>query len=155
MSAVGAVGPLNFLIIGSVIGLCAGFAIPVAQRFGAQDIKSLKKYVANIIYTSIVLAAIITVGAVLFTKPLLNILNTPEEIYDDAYNYIVIIFAGIGVTVLYNLLASIVRSLGDSKTPLYFLLFSLHAPLYFSQWRKAMKKASPDPARFPNDNRHK
>ena len=124
LSAVGAVGPLNFLIIGTVIGLCAGFAIPVAQRFGAQDIKSLKKYVANIIYTSVVLAIALTVGAVLCTEPLLNILNTPEEIYEDAYNYIVIIFAGIGVTMLYNLLASIVRSLGDSKTPLYFLLFS-------------------------------
>ena len=124
LSAVGSVGSLNFLIIGSVIGLCAGFAIPIAQRFGAQDIKSLKKYVANIIYVSIVLAVVITVAAVLFTKPLLNIINTPAEIYDDAYDYIVIIFAGIGATMFYNLLASIVRSLGDSKTPLYFLLFS-------------------------------
>ena len=124
LSAVGSVSALNFLIIGSVIGLCAGFAIPIAQRFGAQDIKSLKKYVANIIYVSIVLAAVITVAAVLFTKPLLNIINTPAEIYDEAYSYIVIIFAGIGATMFYNLLASIVRSLGDSKTPLYFLLFS-------------------------------
>lgn len=124
LSAVGSVSALNFLIIGSVIGLCAGFAIPIAQRFGAQDIKSLKKYVANIIYVSIVLSAVITVAAVLFTKPLLNIINTPAEIYDEAYSYIVIIFAGIGATMFYNLLASIVRSLGDSKTPLYFLLFS-------------------------------
>lgn len=124
LSAVGAVGSLNFLIIGSVIGLCAGFAIPVAQRFGAQDTQGLKKYVANIIYTSIALGIILTVGAVLLAKPLLNVLNTPEEIYEDAYNYIVIIFAGIGATMFYNLLASIVRSLGDSKTPLYFLFFS-------------------------------
>ena len=115
---------MNFLIIGSVIGLCTGFAIPIAQRFGAQDIQSLKKYVANIIYTSAVLGVVFTVGAVLFTHPLLKLLNTPEEIYQDAYDYIVIIFAGIGATMFYNLLASIVRSLGDSKTPLYFLLFS-------------------------------
>ena len=124
LSAVGSVGALNFLIIGSVIGLCTGFAIPIAQRFGAQDIKNLKKYVANIIYTSAVLGVVITVGAVLFTKPLLNILNTPAEIYQQAYDYIVVIFAGIGATMFYNLLASIVRSLGDSKTPLYFLIFS-------------------------------
>lgn len=124
LSAVGSVGALNFLIIGSVIGLCTGFAIPIAQRFGAQDIQSLKKYVANIIYTSVVLGIVFTVGAVLFTHPLLKLLNTPEEIYQDAYDYIVIIFAGIGATMFYNLLASIVRSLGDSKTPLYFLLFS-------------------------------
>ena len=124
LSAVGSVGALNFLIIGSVIGLCTGFAIPIAQRFGAQDIQSLKKYVANIIYTSAVLGVVFTVGAVLFTHPLLKLLNTPEEFYQDAYDYIVIIFAGIGATMFYNLLASIVRSLGDSKTPLYFLLFS-------------------------------
>lgn len=124
LSAVGAVGSLNFLIVGSVIGLCSGFAIPVAQRFGAQDFKNLKKYVANIIYTSIVVGIIFTVGAVLLTNPLLRFLNTPDEIYRDAYDYIVIIFAGIGATIFYNLLASIVRALGDSKTPLYFLLFS-------------------------------
>ncbi len=124
LSAVGSVGALNFLIIGSVIGLCAGFAIPIAQRFGAQDITGLKKYVANIMYVSAVLAVVITVAALVFTKPLLNLINTPAEIYEDAYDYIVVIFAGIGATIFYNLLASIVRSLGDSKTPLYFLLFS-------------------------------
>ena len=124
LSAVGSVGSLNFLIVGSVIGLCSGFAIPVAQRFGAQDIKGLKKYVANIIYTSIIVGVIFTTFAVCMAHPLLKILNTPTEIYNDAYNYIIIIFAGIGATMFYNLLASIVRALGDSKTPLYFLLFS-------------------------------
>ena len=124
LSAVGSVGPLNFMIIGTVIGLCTGFAIPIAQRFGAQDIQNLKKYVANIIYTSIVVGVIFTCVAVLFARPLLEILNTPIELRDEAYSYIVVIFAGIGATMLYNLLASIVRALGDSKTPLYFLLFS-------------------------------
>lgn len=124
LSAVGSVGSLNFLIIGSVTGLCSGFAIPIAQRFGAQDINGLKKYVANIVYTAVVLSAVFTVGAVLMTNPLLRLLNTPAEIYADAYDYIVIIFAGISATMLYNLLAGIVRALGDSKTPLYFLLLS-------------------------------
>lgn len=124
LSAVGSVGSLNFMIIGSVLGLCTGFAIPIAQRFGAQDYKSLKKYVANIIYTSVFLGIVLTVASVLFTHPLLRLMNTPDDIYKDAYNYIVIIFAGIGATMFYNILASIVRSLGDSKTPLYFLIFS-------------------------------
>lgn len=124
LSAVGSVGPLNFLVIGSIIGLCTGFAIPVAQRFGAQDIHNLKKYVANIIYTAGVLACVLTVLFAFLTKPLLRFVNTPAEIYDEAYNYISIIFIGIGATILYNLLASVVRALGDSKTPLYFLLFS-------------------------------
>ncbi len=124
LSAVGSVGSLNFLVIGSVLGLCTGFTVPVAQRFGAQDFTALKKYVANIIYTTGVLGVVITVVAVLLTNPLLRLLNTPADIYEDAYNYIVVIFAGIGATILYNILASLVRALGDSKTPLYFLVFS-------------------------------
>lgn len=124
LSAVGSVGSLNFLVIGSVIGLCTGFTVPVAQRFGAQDFKSLKRYVSNIIYVTIALAVVITTAAVCLTHPLLKLLNTPAEIYKDAYDYIVIIFAGIGATMLYNILASLVRALGDSKTPLYFLVFS-------------------------------
>ena len=124
LSAVGSVGSLNFLVIGSVIGLCTGFSVPIAQRFGAQDEKNLKKYVANIIYLSLALGVVLTVGAVLLTNPLLRLLNTPADIYNDAYNYIIIIFAGIGATMFYNLLAALVRSLGDSKTPLYFLVFS-------------------------------
>ncbi len=124
LSAVGSVGSLNFLVIGSVIGLCTGFTVPVAQRFGAQDFISLKKYISNIIYTTAVLGVVITTAAVSLTHPLLRLLNTPADIYADAYNYIVIIFAGIGATMLYNILASLVRALGDSKTPLYFLIFS-------------------------------
>ena len=124
LSAVGAVGSLNFLVIGSVIGLCTGFTVPVAQRFGAQDFTALKKYVTNIVYTSAVLTVVITTAAVTLTNPLLQLMNTPEHIYKDAYDYIVVIFAGIGATILYNILASLVRALGDSKTPLYFLVFS-------------------------------
>ncbi len=124
LSAVGAVGSLNFLVIGSVTGLCTGFTVPVAQRFGAQDFTALKKYIANIVYTSAVLTVVITTAAVALTNPLLRLMNTPEDIYRDAYDYIVVIFAGIGATILYNILASIVRALGDSKTPLYFLVFS-------------------------------
>ena len=124
LSAVGSVGSLSFLVVGSVIGLCTGFSIPVAQRFGARDEHNLKKYVANTIYISIALGVLLTACAVGFARPLLDVLNTPPEIYEDAYNYIVIIFAGIGATMLYNILACLVRSLGDSKTPLFFLVFS-------------------------------
>lgn len=124
LSAVGSVGPLSFLVVGSVLGLCTGFSIPVAQRFGAKDTANLKKFVANTIYAAIGLAVILTVTAVCLTNTLLRLLNTPADIYKDAYDYIIIIFAGIGATMLYNILAALVRSLGDSKTPLYFLVFS-------------------------------
>lgn len=124
LSAVGSVGSLNFLIIGSVIGLCTGFAIPIARCFGAEDYFSLKKYVSNILYISLVLGVILTFGAYFATDSFLHILNTPDDIYTDSYNYISVIFAGIGATMLYNILACIIRALGDSKTPLYFLIFS-------------------------------
>ena len=124
LSAVGSVGPLTFLVIGSVLGLCTGFSIPVAQRFGAKDTVNLKKYVANTIYASVGLAVILTVASVCLTDTFLRLLNTPADIYKDAHDYIIIIFAGIGATMLYNILAALVRSLGDSKTPLYFLIFS-------------------------------
>ncbi|MBR3788732.1 MAG: MATE family efflux transporter [Clostridia bacterium] len=124
LSAVGSVGPLNFLVIGSILGLCTGFAIPIAQSFGAQDFKKLMKITANIIYTSVAMGVLLTVAVIVFTKPLLRVLNTPDDIFQDAYNYIVIIFIGIGATMLYNIVSSIIRSLGDSKTPLYFLIFS-------------------------------
>lgn len=124
LSAVGSVGSLNFLVIGSVLGICTGFAIPVAQRFGAKDTFNLKKYVANIIYATLGLGVILTAASVCLTNTFLRMLNTPDDIYKDAYDYIIIIFAGIGATMLYNILAALVRSLGDSRTPLYFLIFS-------------------------------
>lgn len=124
LSAVGSVGSLNFLIIGTVLGLCTGFAIPIARSFGAQDYKLLKKYVSNILYLSLIIGTVVTLASVFSTRALLKLLNTPDDIIEDAYRYIVVIFAGIGATMLYNLLASLIRALGDSKTPLYFLIFS-------------------------------
>ncbi|MGN1168848.1 MAG: MATE family efflux transporter [Acutalibacteraceae bacterium] len=124
LSAVGSVGSLNFLVIGSVIGLCSGLAIPVAQAFGAEDYKRLRRLMAHIFYISAVLSAAITLVTVLGTGGLLRLLNTPDDIFKDAYDYIVIIFGGISATVLYNILAGVIRSVGDSKTPLYVLVFS-------------------------------
>ena len=88
-----------------------------------NDILEGKRIVANTIYTSLVLGAVITVCMVFVTKPLLHLLNIPDDIFKDAYDYIVIIFAGIGATMLYNVVAGMLRALGDSKTPLYFLVF--------------------------------
>ncbi|MDR0821208.1 MAG: MATE family efflux transporter [Oscillospiraceae bacterium] len=122
LAAVGATVPLNFLILGFAMGLCSGLCIPVAQRFGAGDIPAMRAYIANAAYLASVIGVIITVIAVLFTRPTLELLNTPPEIIDDAYDFIVVIFAGIPSIMFYNLLAGILRALGDSKTPLYFLV---------------------------------
>lgn len=121
LAAVGSTGAINFLVIGFALGICSGFSIPVAQSFGAGNHSEMRQYVANSMYLSAVAAVILTVTTMLLTGPILRITNTPEEIYNDAYHYIIVIFAGISATIFYNMLAGILRALGDSKTPLVFL----------------------------------
>lgn len=121
LAAVGATGSVNFLIIGFCMGVCSGFGIPIAQKFGAKDEVGLRRFVANSVYLAIVFAVIMTVIVVAFCRPILELMQTPEDIIDRSYQYIVIIFIGIPVTYLYNLLAAYIRSLGDAKTPVIFL----------------------------------
>lgn len=123
-AAVGSTGSLNFLIIGFVLGVSCGLCIPVSQRFGAGDIPGMRKKIVTAAYISIILALVLTIGTVLGVKPLLTLMQTPDNIFKDAYIYIGILFLGIPATFLYNLPANILRSLGDSKTPLYFLIIS-------------------------------
>lgn len=124
LAAVGATGAINFLIIGFVVGICSGCAIPVAQRFGAQDFSAMRKYVCNSAYVCIFFSVIMTVVTVVYCRPLLLMMHTPDDIVDRAVDYVRIIFAGIPFIFLYNVVAAIIRSLGDSKTPLYFLVMS-------------------------------
>lgn len=124
LAAVGSTGAINFMINGFVIGLCSGFAIPVAQRFGARDYKDMRRFVANAGWLSVIFAAVMTVVISRFTWDILVLMRTPENILEGAYQYIFFIFLGIPATFLYNLLAGIIRSLGDSRTPVVFLIIS-------------------------------
>ena len=124
LAGVGSTGAINFMIIGFCMGICNGFAIPVAQQFGAGKYSELRKYVFNGYICSAVFAVVMTVLSVVFCAPILRLLNTPDDIFMHAYNYIVIIFAGIPTVFLYNIVSGIIRSLGDSKTPVYFLVLS-------------------------------
>lgn len=121
LAAVGSTGSLNFLIIGFCMGVCNGFAIPLSHKFGAGDYKGLRAFMVNAVYLSLIFAAVMTVFTVVFCMPILRLMRTPENIIDGAYIYIVIIFAGIPATYLYNLISGIIRSMGDSKTPVVFL----------------------------------
>ncbi|MCD7742499.1 MAG: MATE family efflux transporter [Ruminococcus sp.] len=123
-SAVGSVGSVYFLVIGTATGVCSGFSIPIAQRFGAEDYSGMRKTVYNSILLSVAIALILTPLTVVFCKPLLNLMDTPSDLFDYAYSYIIIIFLGIPVTIFFNMLSSILRALGDSKTPLKYLLIS-------------------------------
>ena len=124
LAAVGSTGSINFMIIGFCTGACSGFAIPVAQKFGAGDYDGMRKFVANAGWLSAVFAAVMTTIVGFLCMRILQWMNTPEDIIHGAYDYIFVIFLGIPVTYLYNMLAGIIRSLGDSKTPVYFLLLS-------------------------------
>jgi len=124
LAAVGSTGSINFLINGFCMGMCSGFAIPVAQRFGAESYDSMRKFVGNSIILSVIFSAVITTIVSIYCYQILAIMRTPDDIIDLAYSYISIIFFGIPVTFLYNLTAGIIRSLGDSKTPTYFLIMA-------------------------------
>lgn len=124
LAAVGATGSINFLIVGFCQGICNGFALPVAQRFGAKDYDGLRKYVGNSAVLSIIFGGAITLITVITCRPILELMQTPADIIDMSYHYIVVIFAGIPAIILYNILSAYLRSLGDSITPVIFLVLS-------------------------------
>lgn len=124
LAAVGATGTIMFLIIGFMTGMTSGFAVLTAQRFGAGDIRGMKRSVGNGALLAILITVVLTVISTAGMRGLLRLMNTPEDIFDEAYRYIWIICAGLGANVLYNLLASFLRSVGNSKVPLYFLALS-------------------------------
>ena len=124
LAAVGSTGTIMFLITGFAQGITAGFSVVTAQCFGAGDHVKMRKYIANAAWISAAFAVVLTVMVCALTGRILHIMDTQPDIYDFAYDYIFIVFAGIPATILYNLASSIIRSLGDSKTPVYFLLLS-------------------------------
>lgn len=124
LAAVGATGSVNFLILGFCMGVCNGFAIPIAQKFGARDESGMRKFVANSICLSIIFAVVMTVAVCLLCRNIMEWMRTPADIIDRAYDYIFVIFLGIPVTYLYNLLSGIMRAMGDSRNPLIFLVIS-------------------------------
>lgn len=124
LAAVGSTGTIMFLIYGFVVGMTAGFTVPTAQKFGAGDMKGMRRTVAGAGVLSLVVGALLTMLFMLFMKPLLTLMNTPSDIFKDAYGYIMIISGGILAQMLYNLLSSILRAIGNSKIPLYFLIIS-------------------------------
>lgn len=124
LASVGATGSVNYLILGFVGGVCNGFAIPIAQLFGARDYKDLRRHVANAAWLCIVGSVVLTIATVALTRPMMELMQTPEDIIDGAVIYIGWIFAGIPFIFLYNMVAAIMRALGDSKTPLYFLILT-------------------------------
>ena len=124
LAAVGSTGTIMFLLTGFSQGITAGFAILISQRYGAQDSDGVKRAVANGTLLSVLFTLILTFSCLFLMKPLLTVMNTPENIFADAYSYIMIITAGIVANIFYNLLSAFLRAVGNSKVPLFFLVFS-------------------------------
>lgn len=124
LAAVGSTGTIMFLIYGFVVGMTAGFTVLTAQKFGAGDMRAMRQTVAGASILSLIVGVILTAVFMILMKPWLMAMNTPTDIFADAYAYIMIVSAGILAQMLYNLLASVLRALGNSKVPLYFLILS-------------------------------
>lgn len=124
LAAVGSTGSINFLVLGFVLGLTQGLSILVAQYYGADNYKKIRKSITMSVYLYAIVGIIITVISVMYSRELLEILRTPDNIINDADSYIRIIFAGIMVNIAFNFLSGILRAFGDGKTPLYSLFIS-------------------------------
>ena len=122
LAAVGSTGSINFLVVGFCCGVCGGFAIPVAQQFGAGDHHELRRYVAGGVWLSILIGLVMTISTTMFCDGILIAMNTPADIYERSYAYIHTIFVGLPAYVLYNYCAGVLRSLGDSRTPVIWLI---------------------------------
>lgn len=125
LAAVGATGSITFLIIGFAQGLTAGLSIITAQRFGAQDFRGVKKSFAVAIIISFTVTAILTVLSLVFLRPLLLLMQTPPDIIQQAQEFISVILGGMFASMAFNLLSNMIRALGDSRTPLFFLIFAV------------------------------
>ena len=124
LAAVGSTGTIMFLITGFATGLGTGFTILTAQRFGAGDMKGMRRSVFTAAVLTVIVSVLVTAASVIFMHPLLSLMQTPADIYDDAYAYIIVIMWGLAAQMLYNLLSALLRAIGNSKMPLYFLILA-------------------------------
>ena len=122
LASLGAADWLNWMVLGIIQGLTQGFSILMAQNFGAEDHRGLSRSIGTSVTLCVISAAVLLLGSQLAAEPVLRLLNTPADIMDGALLYLRIVFGGIPVIMAYNLLASILRALGDSKTPLYAMI---------------------------------
>lgn len=125
LAAVGATTTLSNLIIGFLLGLSNGFAIVTAQKFGAKDIKAVKKSFATAIILGVSTALVLTVAGLVFLHPILKFLNIPDELFKESASYISVIIAGLLATFLYDICAAVLRAIGDTITPLIILAISV------------------------------
>lgn len=124
LASVGASSSVQFLVLGFCIGIACGFGVPIAKSFGADNRKEMRSHIFHAMFLTCVVAVVLTISCALLCPNILHLLSTPDEVYRGAYQYLLVLFLGIPFTLFYNLLSSILRAVGDSKTPFLFLAFS-------------------------------
>lgn len=124
IAAVGSTLPIYFLFLFITFGFTNGLTIITAQKFGAKNYQAMRSSMAHCILASLILSSLISLGLILSLRPLLKIMNVPDEIMDEAYTFLLILSSGMVLTVFFNLLSGFIRAVGDSRTPLYFLILS-------------------------------
>lgn len=124
LASVGASGSVQFLVLGFCIGIACGFGVPIAKSFGGGNMREMRSHIFHAMVLTAVFAVVLTLACALLCPQILRLLSTPEKIYEGAYQYLLVLFLGIPFTLLYNLMSSILRSVGDSRTPFLFLAFS-------------------------------
>ena len=125
LAAVGSTGTIMFMFIGLASGLTTGYTVLISQKYGASDLEGTRRAFVNAILLSVISVLVLTVISVSLMHPLLHVMQTPADIYDDAYAYIITICGGSVTIVFYNLLAASLRAIGNSRTPLYFLIIAV------------------------------
>ncbi|MBZ6002725.1 MATE family efflux transporter [Leuconostoc gelidum subsp. aenigmaticum] len=134
LAAVGATGSIMFLILGFVQGFTAGLSIITAQRYGARDIAGVRKSMASTLIVSALTTVIVTILSLLAVYPLLKIMQTPAEIFNQAFIFIAIILGGIFATMGYNVTANSLRAIGDSRSPLVYLIVGMIINIILELW---------------------
>ncbi len=124
IASIGVTTSIYSLLINFASGLNSGYGIIVGQSFGAKNEDKLRKSIATMIILNLIITAILTILSLVFLRSFMEMMNVPANIFDDAYSYISIILAGMLVTISYNMFAGIMRAVGNSRTPLYFLILS-------------------------------
>lgn len=124
LGAVGATSSVNFMIVGFCLGICSGFSVPVSQRFGAGELSEMRRFIMNAVYLTCIIGLALGIVTAVLCPQILQLMNTPEDFIQDSIAYIRVIFAIIPITMVYNIAAGILRALGDSKTPVLFLVMA-------------------------------
>ena len=130
LAAVGTSFPVLYLMVSMVLGMTIGASVVISQIFGAKDYRKLKRAISTFVFVLIATAVVISLGGIVLTKPLLHLLRTPADVIDDAISYMAVIFAGTVFLFGYNAISGVLRGLGDSKTPLFFLMLSSLLNIY-------------------------